>query len=53
MLGGWWGNVAEVGEETELGSGGSGIAGGGDGRAVTEPLLRRLEFDSERSGVCW
>ena len=51
MLGGWCGKVADVGEETELGSGGSGIAGGGDGRAVTELLLRRLELERERSGV--
>ncbi len=42
-----------MGEVTVLGSGGSGIAGGGDGRLPTEPLLRRLEFERERSGVCW
>lgn len=53
-LGGWCGKVADVGEVTELGSGGSGMAGGGDGRLVTEPLLRRLEFEErERSGICW
>ena len=45
--------MADVGEVTELGSGGNGIAGGGDGRAVTEELFRRLELERERSGVCW
>lgn len=45
--------MADVGEVTRLGSGGSGMAGGGDGRVVTETLLRRLEFERERSGGCW
>lgn len=52
-LRGWWEKVADVGEVSELGSGGSGMAGGGDGRVVTEALLRRFEFERERSGVCW
>lgn len=42
-----------MGEVTRLGSGGSGMAGGGDGRVVTEALLRKLELERERSGVCW
>ena len=41
-----------MGDVTELGSGGRGMAGGGDGRVVTDALLRRLEFERERSGVC-
>lgn len=33
-----------------VGSGGKGIAGGGDGRETTEALLRRFELsESERS----
>lgn len=47
------GKFAEVGDVTDVGSGGSGIAGGGDGNAVTEALLRRLEAEEGvRSGGC-
>ncbi len=42
------GKLADVGDVTEVGSGGSGIAGGGDGKVVIEALLRTAE--AARSG---
>ena len=49
------GNVDEVGDVTAapVGSGGRGIAGGGDGKVVTEALFRRLEAANELRSICW
>ena len=45
---------AEVGEAmAPAGRGGSGMAGGGDGRDATEVDLRRLEAPVEERSICW
>jgi hypothetical protein len=48
------GKLEDVGDVTPalVGSGGRGIAGGGDGKVVTEALFRRLEAAEELRSIC-